>query len=124
MKSIILLALVLVASNSTLWDRWHNVPTTWVPSSTTSNTFGLSGWKRNGIDGQHYSGNFNNYSEIFTQYLYWQTSNPDILIMCGPKYYLTSETLCAINPYFKEAGQPDYCLPNYFNYPNRDDVCG
>jgi hypothetical protein len=53
MKSIILLALVLIAANSyTLWDNWHNVPTTW--SSTGShNTYGLSGYSRNGVPNFH-----------------------------------------------------------------------
>jgi hypothetical protein len=89
MKPIIFLALVLIAANGyTLWENWHNVPTTWKPLDTTSTTYGLAGWKRNGIDGQHHSGSFNNYSEIYTQYMYWNITNPSTLILCGPKYYL------------------------------------
>ncbi len=127
MKAIILLALVLVAANSyTLWDNWHNVPTTFspTPSNATHNTWGLSGWSRNGVNGQqHYSGEFNDYSYIFSQYMYWKNSNPDILIFCGPKYYLYSETLCRVDPYFKHPMMPEYCLPNYFNYIGQDDHC-
>lgn len=125
MKAILLFALVLVAANSyNLWDNWHNVPTTWVPSNSTSTTWGLSGWKRNGVDGQHFSGEFNDYSQIFTQYLYWQESNPETLLICGPKYYIHSTDLCRVNPYFRASGMPEYCLPNYYNFANKDDVCG
>lgn len=126
MKSIIIFALILIAAQcvdySTLWDRWHGIPTAWT-SSNTSTTYGLSGWKRNGIDGQHYSGNFNNYGKIYTPYLYWKTINPNTIIMCSPKYYLSSESLCRINPYFWESGMSEYCVPNYYNFPGKTNVC-
>jgi hypothetical protein len=125
MKAIFLLALVLVVANSyTLWNNWHNVPTTWVPpNGAVSNTWGLSGWSRNGLNTFHYSGSFSNTSIIYTQYLYWKTSSPDTLILCGPKYYLYSESLCRINPYFKSTGQAEYCIPNYYNFAGKADVC-
>lgn len=125
MKSILILALILIAANSyTLWDNYHNVPTKWTPpAGATSNTFGLSGWTKNSPSTPHYSGMFSDYSQIFTQYLYWKNSNPDTLIICGPKYYLSSENLCRINPYFKAASQPTYCIPNYFNYEGKPELC-
>lgn len=124
MKSILFLTLLLIAASSqTIWDNWHNVPTTWVPLNSTSTTYGLAGWKRNGLDGQHFSGNFNDYSKIFAQYMYWRTSNPNTLILCGPKYYLFNENLCRVNPYFKTASMSEYCVPNYFNYPGKPNVC-
>ena len=126
MKSIILLALVLIAANSyTLWDNYHNIPTKWAPSpaGTTSNTFGLSGWTKNSASKQHYSGMFSDFTQIFTQYLYWKNASPDTLIICSPKYYLFSESLCRIDPYFKTANQPTYCIPNYFNYAGKQELC-
>jgi hypothetical protein len=123
MKAILFLTLLLIAAQSqTLWDNWHNVPTTWVGNGA-SNTYGLTGWKRNGIDGQHFSGSFKNYSQIYTQYMYWKSSSPNTLILCGPKYYLSSESLCRVNPYFKTATMSEYCVPNYFNYPGKPNVC-
>lgn len=121
--SITLLALIMVtASCYNTWDSWHNVPTAWTAQGSNVVST-LSGWKRNGLDGYHYSGMFNNHSQIFTQYLYWSNSNPDILIMCGPKYYLETESLCKVNPYFKTSAMPEKCIPNYFNHPEYPDLC-
>ena len=125
MKSIILLAIVLIAANSyTLWDNYHNIPTKWnPPAGATSNTFGVSGWTKNSAAKQHYSGMFSDFTQIFTQYLYWKNSSPDTLIMCSPKYYLFNENLCRIDPFFKTANQPTYCIPNYFNYAGKQEIC-
>ncbi len=126
MKSILLLALIMVAANSyTLWDNWHNVPSKWVPSpsNAVSDTYGLPGWTRNSPATPHDSGMFSDYSQVFTQYLYWKTSDSRTLIICGPKYYLFSETLCKVDPYFKKDSMPTYCLPNYFNYDGQGNNC-
>lgn len=126
MKSLVFIALILVAANSyTLWDNWHNVPTTWAPnpSNAVSSTSSLSGWTRNGPYSQQPSGKFNNYTSIYTQYLYFQTANPNIIAICGPKYYLSTETQCQVNPYFKTSAMPTYCQPNYFNHPYMPSVC-
>ena len=126
MKSILILAIILVAANSyTLWDNWHNVPTKWAPTpaGTTSNKYGLSGWTKNTPSTPHYSGMFNDYTQVFSQYLYWKNASPDTLIMCGPKYYLSSEKLCRVDPYFKTSLMPTYCIPNYFNYPTMNNIC-
>ncbi len=62
MKSLFLLALIMVAANSyTLWDNWHNVPTQWTLNGA-SNTWGLSGWTKNAAGATHYSGMFNNFT--------------------------------------------------------------
>lgn len=127
MKLLIVLALVLISANCgyNLWDNWHNVPSTWSPTPTNalSSTSSLSGWTRNGPYSQQPSGNFNNYTNIYTQYLYWQNSNPNVIIMCGPKYYLYSETQCKVNPYFKTSTMPTLCQPNYFNHEWMPSVC-
>lgn len=127
MKFLVFLALILFAANSyNLWDNWHNVPTTWVasPSNAFSTTsWGLSGYTRNGPSSPHPSGMFSNYTQTFTQYLYWQNSNPNVIIMCGPKYYLYSNTQCKVNPYFQASGMTTYCQPNYYNNPTIPSVC-
>lgn len=126
MKAIFLMALILISANCyTIWDSWHGTPSAWSPSlsNAQNNTWGLSGWTKNSITNQHYSGNFNNYTQIYTQYLYWKNSNPDILIMCGPKYYLYSVDFCRVNPYYKASGMNEYCIPNYFGYSGKANWC-
>lgn len=91
MKTIFILALILIAANSyTLWDSWHNVPTTWVPtpSNAKSSIASASGWTRNLPGNTHYSGYFDDMSQIYNQYMYWKNSNPDELLFCAPKFYL------------------------------------
>jgi len=126
MKTIFLLGLILIVANSyTVWDNWHNVPVPWVPnpSNAISSTSSLSGWTKNGPSSQHYSGMFNNYSKIYTQYMYWEDANEDTLIFCGPKFYLFSENLCKKDPYFVDSQIPTYCIPNYFQYQNWSNIC-
>lgn len=131
MKILVLFAFVLVAAycgnsyNYTLWDNWHNVPTTWVPSpaNTVSSISTLSGWTRNGPTSKHPSGRFNNYTNVYTQYLYWDNSDPNVIIMCSPKYYLYNEYQCKLDPYYKFIGMPTYCQPNYFNHPDMPSIC-
>lgn len=88
MKVIVVIAFVLVATQCAKWDLWHGINPVWKPLSNQSKTWGLSGWERNGPSNQHYTGYFNNYTEITSQYLYWNTEDPNILIFCSPKYYL------------------------------------
>lgn len=127
MKVLVFLALILFAANCgyTLWDNWHNVPTTWQPyqPGTISSVSHLSGWIRNGPNSQHPSGRFNNYTNIFTQYLYWNSEDSNIVIICGPKYYLYDDYRCKVDPYYKTPNMPTYCQPNYFNYPDMPNTC-
>jgi hypothetical protein len=88
MKVLLFLALTLAIAHSyTTWDAWHNVPTTWV-SNQASSVASFSGYTRNGPSSQHPSGYFDDYSLIYTQYMYWKDSDEDQLIFCAPKYYL------------------------------------
>ena len=94
MKALFILGLILVAANSyTLWDNWNNNPSTFTPkpSNAASVVSNLSGWIRNTPAVQHtweHWKYFNNYAQVFTQYMYFNEETPESLIFCGPKYYL------------------------------------
>lgn len=103
MKAIIVLAIVLVAANTyTVWDKWHGVPAAWAPNPTnaTSSVANAAGFTRNLPGNTHYSGYFSNMSQVYSQYMYWSTSNPDTLLFCAPKFYLYNETVCRKDPYY------------------------
>jgi hypothetical protein len=91
MKILLFLVLLFAVSNCyTWWDKWHNVPSTWVPnpSNAKSQKASLSGWVQNNPKNPHYSGVFDDYKSVYTQYMFWKVSDPDQLIFCSPKYYL------------------------------------
>lgn len=121
MKLLVFLALILISANCgyTLWDMWHNVPKTWVP--TPSNIVSSippvpAGYTRNGPNSPHPSGYFNNYTNIYTQYLYWNNEDPNAVTICSPKYYLYDDHTCKADPYYMKPEMPTFCQPNYYNH--------
>lgn len=126
MKVFILLVLAFAACNSyTWWDAWHNVPTTFVPtpSNATSQKASLSGWVQNGPNNPHYSGIFDDYSNIYTQYMFWKTSDPDQIVFCAPKYYLFNQTHCKRDPYYIPQASIEYCIPHTFGIDGAQTLC-
>jgi hypothetical protein len=126
MKAIFIFALILVAATSyTLWDNWHNnpPPSKWVPtpSGTKSSQSSLSGWTRNLPSNPHPSGQFSDFTQIYSQYMWWNNSNVNSLVFCGPKHYIFNVSHCKKDPYYWSPSDPTYCIPNYYNsgiYPS------